>query len=485
MRAHRKAVLALATLAWACPPLSDDFEIVATGGTGSGGAGGVGAAAGSGGAGGVAAAGSGGTGGAAGSDGGGSGGSGGGSGGTAGDAGADANDGGCGACGATCCSGVCVDLQTDSAHCGGCGKACSKGRACNFGKCAGGWVAMGASPFVPREKTAHVWTGSRVFIFGGLDGAGAALGDGALYDPLEPSAGGWTLIPSGSGAPTPRQLATALDLGGSVLVFGGGGVAPTADFADGAIYDLAGKSWSKIPDAPKARRAPVLAKKGSKVLVWGGWDGAGKPVADTHVFDLVAKSWATVTAEPSPRTDFAWAASSDHLYIYGGRLAGTNKTDEAHRAPLDTGAWLAIPKGPSSRYSSFGAWDGVRFWVWAGRDDNNPKGDGSAYDGTWSALVTTGAPTARAAPHRQAGWSGRVADKIVLVAGGMTPTGVYLHDGGVYDASGSVPKWTGVPSWPSTEDHAWGVGVWTGQELVLWGGRTAGALTPKGERFKP
>ena len=478
-------VFAAATFVTACPPLSDDYEIVASGGSDPGGSGGVGAGAGSGGIAGAAgtgsAAGAGGSGGALG----GGGGSGGGVGG-AGDAGSDASDAACGACDAMiCCSGACVDLQTDPSHCGGCGNACSKGRACNFGKCAGGWVAMGASSFAPREKTAHVWTGSRVFIFGGLDGVGAVLGDGALYDPLEPSAGGWTLIPAGSGAPAPRQLATALDLGGSVLVFGGGGVASTVDFADGAVFDLASKSWSKIPDAPKARRAPVIAKRGTKVLVWGGWDGAGKPVTDTHVFDLAAKNWSVITAEPSARTDFAWAASTDHLYVYGGRVAGTNKTDEAHRALIDTGAWLVTAKGPSSRYSSFGAWDGARFWVWGGRDDNNPKADGSAFDGTWSALGATNAPSARAAPHRQAGWTGKVADKVVLAAGGMTPTGTYLHNGGVYDGSGSTPKWSGVPDWPSGEDHAWGVGVWTGQELVLWGGRTGAALTPKGERFKP
>lgn len=471
----RAALIALALFAAACPPLSDDYEIVGTGGAGIGAAGSAfGGADGE--------AGSGGVGGAGGSSGSGAMA---GSAGSGGDSGADAGDAGCGVCDASCCSGACVDVLSDPNHCGACGSACPKGRACNFGKCSSGWVAMSATSFAPREKAAHAWTGSRMFIFAGADAAGVALGDSALYDPMEAQQSGWTLIPAGSGAPSPRILATALDLGGSVLVMGGGDAAGTADYADGAIFDLTSKTWQPVPDAPKARRAPVMARKGEKVLLWGGWDSSNKPVAGTHVLDLGTKVWTTVSTEPSARSEFAWANSADELYVYGGRVAGTTKSDEAHRATITSGVWSAAGKGPSGRYASFGAWDGTRFWVWGGRDDNNAKADGAAYQGTWSALATTGAPAARAAPPRHTGWSARVADQVVLLVGGMTTTGTYFRNGGIYDASAATPKWTSVGDWPSSEDHAWGAAVWTGQELVVWGGRTGTALTSKGVRYQP
>ena len=67
----------------------------------------------------------------------------------------------------------------------------------------------------------------------------------------------------------------------------------------------------------------------------------------------------------------------------------------------------------------------------------------------------------------------------------MSTAGTYFRNGGVYDASGATPKWAVVDDWKSGEDHAWGAGVWTGQELVLWGGRTGASLTSKGERYLP
>ncbi len=308
-------------------------------------------------------------------------------------------------------------------------------------------------------------------------------------DPFEadPKTLGWTLVPASPSAPSPRVLATALEVGGVVMVFGGGDAAGTADYKDGALFEPASASWTPIPAAPKERRAPVMAAVGMTVLVWGGWDKAGQPVPETHSFDLPSKSWSVVTSgvPPSARTEFAWAASADRLYVHGGRIAGTTKTDEAHRAELTTGAWSAIGKGPSGRWGSFGAWDGVGFWVWGG-DDNNAKADGKRYYGSaWTTLASVAAPTARWAPQRETGWAARVADNVIVIAGGLSAPGVYLRDGAVYDGSGTTPKWTPVPQWPSAEWHAFGAGVWTGKELLIWGGRTGATLTGKGERFKP
>jgi hypothetical protein len=42
----------------------------------------------------------------------------------------------CCASGLTCCSGKCVNLQTDSSNCGKCGTKCASGKTCKSGTCS-------------------------------------------------------------------------------------------------------------------------------------------------------------------------------------------------------------------------------------------------------------------------------------------------------------------------------------------------------------
>lgn len=455
-----------------CPPLSDDYTIVASDAS-AGADGALGGSAGS------TSGGSGGLGGIDASSGGTSGG--------AGDSGSDAlADAGCDDCSQTCCGAQCVDLDLDPKHCGACGAACPSKRSCNFGKCASGWLATAAPPvgFEARVKAAATWTGSKVFIWGGADANGAELANGALYDPLDDS---WTLIPTGPNTPSKRVLATAVATGSTVVVFGGGDNAGTVDYQDGAVFDLGTQSWSALAAAPSARRAPIGIWTGTQVLFFDGWDKTGAPVGGSMLFDP-SSGWtnASTVNAPSPRSDVAWAASGTDLYLTGGRVSGTTKTDEAYGESLSTGDWTVLAKGPSSRYGSFGAWDGTRFVVWGGRDDATEKADGKALEGlTWSNLPpATGVASGRWLSRGRAGWAAGVAPKVVLFVGGIAGTSI-LMDGAVLDESSAPSAWKPVPEWPSKESHEWGVGVWTGAELFVWGGQSGNVLTLKGERYSP
>lgn len=90
----------------------------------------------------------------------------------------------------------------------------------------------------------------------------------------------------------------------------------------------------------------------------------------------------------------------------------------------------------------------------------------------------------RAEPARQSGWAARIADGKTLILGGsgFSP-GSFMINGGIYNRTSD--SWTPVQSWPSGENHEWGVGVWTGDEFVLWGGRNGSQLTASLERYKP
>ena len=152
--------------------------------------------------------------------------------------------------------------------------------------------------------------------------------------------------------------------------------------------------------------------------------------------------------------------------------------------------WTALSKSLSTRSNAFGAWDGARFVVWGGIDNMGLRSDGAYYQGsaTWPALSAVGAPTARMAVPRRSGWLFETRPGVLALFGGQTSTsgpGTFTTTGATYDVIDG--KWSTAAAFPSGELHDYGVAVWTGDEFVLWGGRTGMALAPTltGERWKP
>ncbi len=93
---------------------------------------------------------------------------------------------------------------------------------------------------------------------------------------------------------------------------------------------------------------------------------------------------------------------------------------------------------------------------------------------------------------RRSGWSFQVKPGVIALLGGVSSLGDNLSisdddklatDGASYDLGGA--KWTAIPDWTSKETHEFGVGVWTGEEFVLWSGGNLNASTLLGERWAP
>lgn len=144
-------------------------------------------------------------------------------------------------------------------------------------------------------------------------------------------------------------------------------------------------------------------------------------------------------------------------------------------------AWKALPTegAPKARKLHTAVWTGKEMLVWGGAIDGagNGTSDGAAYDpatDTWRALSGTGAPTAR--HSHQAVWTG----KEMLVWGGFKKGG-YAKDGGAYDPA--TDSWKPIPDAPINGRTRHGA-VWTGTELVVWGGLASSALAD-GARYEP
>jgi hypothetical protein len=387
------------------------------------------------------------------------------------------------------CNLKCVNPTNDALNCGGCDNSCGPGRTCSASACTPKWLATSAPPvgFVAREKSAYAALGNKVFVWGGNDAAGKALANGALYDPASNS---WSVIAATGSPPTARVLPTAVWTGTVMVVWGGGDVAGTADYDSGSRYDPANNSWLAMTtlNAPAGRRGAYGFWTGSRVLFYGGTDHNGNSSAAVNLYDPVNNSWSNTTMQgaPSSRTDPVVGWSGSLLMLYGGRPGGNGASDNTFTLDVAANAWDRVSNGPSPRYGAFGTWDGGLLMAWGGTT-TTILNDGQVYDPSidkWAPTQTSGAPSARYALNRQTGWTARIKPQASILLGGYGAMG-YLTNGAVYNSTTNA--WTPVSAWPSAASHLWGVGVWTGTELVLWGGRsgTTTMLTGAGDRYLP
>ncbi len=105
-------------------------------------------------------------------------------------------------------------------------------------------IAVGQGAPSPRRKPAATWTGSGMFVFGGRAPDDTLLADGAIFDPATNT---WTPVAT-TGAPAPREFAEAGAVDGKVVVAGGWNDGPGGGiFEDAYLYDIAANTWSSIP----------------------------------------------------------------------------------------------------------------------------------------------------------------------------------------------------------------------------------------------
>jgi len=374
---------------------------------------------------------------------------------------------------------------------GGCSVVCNTKRVCIDNACSGGWVPMAAPPalLVARSKAASVAMGKSVFIWGGVNAEGMALNNGAIYEPVSDS---WTYLPPDPGSPSPRIMATAVWTGeasNKVIVFGGTDAAGGMIFKDGAVYDVRENSWSMLPSSPATgkRSAPFGYWDGTRAVFYGGQNAMLLTVPAADRFDL--KTWSTSTNNGDPgQLGFpAIAFDGSVMYLQGG-VIGSTRQDKVFAYTSSTDTWASLPKGPSTRTGAFGAWDGSHFVVWGGQSDEGLLADGKTLSGSeWSDMKAPSTLGARRIGFRRSGWAFQVKPGEVAIVGGQTSisgsSDTLATDGAIYAVQSG--QWTAIASWPSGETHEHGVGVWTGEEFVVWGGRTQNVATLTGERWAP
>ncbi|WP_460365351.1 Kelch repeat-containing protein [Actinocorallia lasiicapitis] len=319
-----------------------------------------------------------------------------------------------------------------------------------------------------REGHVAVWTGKEMVVWGGMgdgdewkkrtrEGVYAhPLVDGAAYDPATEA---WRKI--ATGPLTARTGAVAVMTATTMFVWGGQSAAGRgSNLTDGAEYDPVHDSWTPLPPAPTGKRNSVTAVwTGTEVLLWGGYGDRSRWAKDGVAYDPAARTWRKIAAGPFSDIHEAEAVWTGRELVAIG--AGGKPSAAVYTPATDT--WRKIPTAGTGRYGSAKA-------VWI---------DGRVVARTFTPHVQ--APYALDPATDR--WSRLPSPKIPKnswAAGPShaTPQGILSWDG-TNPATRYTPltgDWRVIPVPQHLPWRERGTVIWTGTDLIAFGGNTCGPL---------
>ena len=348
-----------------------------------------------------------------------------------------------------------------------------------------------AAALSARESHTAIWTGSEMIVWGGFynpsNFTDYAVTVAGRYNPATDS---WTLT-STQNAPTWRERHTAVWTGTEMVVWGGySGVSGTTN--TGARYNPTSDTWTptSTTNAPTKRSRHVAVWTGSRMLVFGGRTGdTDNTTTNTGgSYDPVSNTWTALstTNAPAGREYFTGVWSGTEMIVWGGYNGQASTTvNTGGRYNPATNSWQATSSSgaPPARFAHNSAWTGSKMLVWGGAADffsTTFYNTGYLYDpaaNTWSPISTTNAPSARDAAV--AVWTG---SEMVIWGG---DNGNRLLSGGRYNVASNT--WQTVGTIGAPQNSVLMSAVWTGTEMIVWGGQepTIAADINTGGRYRP
>jgi len=243
---------------------------------------------------------------------------------------------------------------------------------------------------------------------------------------------------------------------------------------------------------PAGRLAHTAVWTGSEMIVWGG-AGAGGYLSDGGRYDPVANNWTPMNNSsldaPTARGHHTAVWTGSEMIVWGGR-GGTGYLNDGARYNPAGNYWapMSVSNGvpPSARFAHTAVWTGSDMIVWGGINSSGALNDGGRYNpsaNSWTAVNTSGAPAARG--YHTAVWTGATGGEMMVVWGGQNAgsPGSPLNDGGRYNPVGD--SWTTVSTTGAPAPRSQHTAVWTGTEMIVWGGQNVGSPLNNGGRYNP
>jgi VCBS repeat-containing protein len=354
------------------------------------------------------------------------------------------------------------------------------------------WTATSTTN-APTGRSEHqaFWTGSLMLVWGGWGGWGSTgHRDGGRYDPATNS---WTPI-STKDPYSFREHHTAIWTGTEMIAWGGFGDGMASMGLDtGRIYDPITDSWSNttLTNAPSPRAGHSAIWTGTEMIVWGGDTNSWSSPGDGGRYNPMTDSWleTTTTGAPEAPTYHSAVWTGTEMIVFGGSISGTPWGNGGGRYNPTTNSWspLSTTGVPQGRYLHTAIWTGSEMLVWGGAGSTGTLGNGASYDpanNTWTTISSTNAPSARVL--HTAIWDGTN----MIIWGGSEDYSPWINTntGAIYNPS--ADSWTATSLVNAPTARSKHTAVWTGDEMIIWSGCTSTDMSclhgdANGGRYNP
>jgi N-acetylneuraminic acid mutarotase len=384
-----------------------------------------------------------------------------------------------------------------------CGAYCVLNDGAHYAPASDAWTPTPTTG-APAARFDHtvVWTGEEMIVWGGRSSATIAEGSGGRYIPR---LGLWIPL-AHTGAPTPRVEQTAVWTGSEMIIWGGGDpiIIIGADerpngLATGARYSPLTNTWTAVSPlaAPGPRRAHSAVWTGQEMIVVGGWNTwrFKRPAED----DMAAyfphtNAWGGASTVPGSLASTQAVWTGDQMIVFGGGALYTDPMTAGWRYSLASHRWSPAggAEAPAGRVDHSLLWTGNTLIVWGGlRFERQPRDrwlwlpldDGGRYNpahNQWSPLSTTSAPSPRS--EHSTVWTGTE----MIVWGGWyhdTIRSEVFNTGGRYNPT--TDTWAPVTTTGAPSARRGHTAVWTGTEMIVWGGSDGGRYNPATDTWSP
>jgi beta-lactamase regulating signal transducer with metallopeptidase domain/N-acetylneuraminic acid mutarotase len=258
---------------------------------------------------------------------------------------------------------------------------------------------------------------------------------------------------------------------------------------DGARYDPVADAWRPMSqtNAPSARWFHAAVWTGTEVIIWGGRSAfdSFEIKGDGARYDPATDTWTPLShvGAPNGRSQMATVWTGSEMLIWGGSGEGWINEPAGGRYDPRTDSWRALSQNgsPESRMGLTAIWTGSEMLVWGGisySPDRRVFATGGRYDparDSWTLLPTNDAPTART--MHTAVWTGSE----MIIWGGHEDSDA-MNTGARFNVASG--KWTPTTLKEAPQARFGHCAVWTGSEMIAWGGMTgARNMTLTGSRY--
>jgi N-acetylneuraminic acid mutarotase len=329
---------------------------------------------------------------------------------------------------------------------------------------ANSWASTSTTN-APSARSGHtaVWTGTQMIVWGGEDNIGPVK-TGAKYNP---ATNRWISI-SVSNSPTARFGHKAVWTGNRMIIWGGAAI-PNIYFNSGGIYNPSTNTWinPSLTNAPSARSAHTAIWTGTQMIVWGGFSLDSGARDDGAKYNPKTDIWMPIST-PAGRAAHSAIWTGTEMIIWGGIDSADFNTGGSYSPSTD--AWIATNTigAPTSRWDHTAVWTGSEMMVWGGLHFDgtnftvlNTGGRYNPASNTWTPTTITNAPTARTG--HVALWTG--SEMIVWGGGDGVST---FNNGRRYNPT--TDSWKGISTVNAPTPRAGFTGIWTGNRMIIWGG---------------